>query len=346
MKTNAIIRIVIWCLVLAILTGVLCNVLYRDRLRYMGSSSATAASPVGIDEVPLQALTNEQELSFPKEINEIEIEWVAGDIVIMAKDVEEITVSESDVSNEDYALLWKQNGNKLEILFCEEKRISVFGIGDTPHLYKDLYICVPMDWEANSLEIDAASANVEMHNISVRELDFDGASGTCDFQNCRIQDLDMDTASGDVYYSGSLTTLDFDAASASFIGDLQNTPSRIDMDSMSGCLDIALPEDCGYSLSMDGMSSRFSSDFYGTSMKNNAHVYGDGRCKINVDGMSCDVTIRKLDTIYLPIVDPTVETVPHCTVPDCTDANCAEHGHTAENCTDSSCTEHNQKDHH
>ena len=33
-----------------------------------------------------------------------------------------------------------------------------------------------------------------------------------------------------------------------------------------------------------------------------SHVYGDGRCRIDVDGLNCNVTIRKLDTI---VVDPT-----------------------------------------
>ena len=50
-------------------------------------------------------------------------------------------------------------------------------------------------------------------------------------------------------------------------------------------------------LTMDGMGKRLSSDFNGTSMKNGAHVYGDGRCLINVDGMNCKVDIRKLETI-------------------------------------------------
>lgn len=355
MKRNAIIRIITWCLVLVVLMGVLCNVLYRDRLRYMGSATVETAIPVKLEETPVQMLSNEEELSIPaSSIREIEIEWAAGDIVIMTKDVDSITVSESDVTDPKYSMVWNTKGETLEICFCEEMVGSALGIDFGGDISKDLYIYVPQDWACDSLEIDAAAANVEMQNLTIGELDFDGASGTCDLQNCNIQDLDIDTASGDVYYQGSLNTLDFDAASASFIGDLQNTPSRIDMDGMSGCLDIALPEDCGYTLSMDGLSSRLSSDFEGTSMKNGSHVFGDGRCHINVDGMSCDVTLRKLETIVAPTVDPTEETT-HCTKDPCDDPTCTEHGHsaetctneacavhghTAENCTDETCTEH------
>lgn len=298
MKTNAIVRIVIWSIVLVALVTVMAA-LIADELYLSSYTPVETVSMDIIEATPVNTLPNEDRLLLnPDSIKEIEIEWVSGDILVMAKDVNQITISESDVTAAKYSMVWQVRGNKLEIDFCEESLTSGFGISfgsDIPT--KDLYIYVPLDWAGTSLEIDAASTNVELHNISLNEMDFDGASGTCNFVDCHIQDLDIDTASGDVNYTGTLDTLDFDSASASFIGELQNTPSRIDMDGMSGCLDIALPEDCGYTLSMDGMSSSFRSDFQGTAMKNGSHVYGDGRCRINVDGMSCDVTIRKLETI-------------------------------------------------
>lgn len=315
MKTNAIVRIVIWSIVALLLSGILIYLLglrfgiFPDILYYSSSGEQWAeAVPLETEAVmiPPQPLPNEEELSLnPDTIREIEIEWVAGDIVILAADTEHISVSESDVTNEHYSMIFQTEGDKLEIQFCKDLLMPQLGINLTDNLKKDLYIEVPRDWNGHSIEIDSASANVEMHNITLHKMDVDGADGSCDFQNCRIDDLDIDTASGDVYFSGTLDSLDFDAASASFTGDLQNTPSRIDMDSMDGKLDIALPEDCGFTLTMDGVSSHFNSDFNGTSMKNGSHVYGDGRCRINMDGVDCDVTIRKLETIILA---PTEET--------------------------------------
>lgn len=356
MKSNAIVRIIIWSTVILLLSGILIWMLgvrfdiFPDILYHSSSGERwSEAVPVATEFVvtPVQPLPNEEKLAFPSEINEVDIDWAAGDIVIMGKDVDKITVSESDVSDERYSLQYQVRGNKLEIIFCEERLMAGFGISFGADLRKDLYIEVPKNWVGRSIEIDAASANVEMYDITLQKMDFDGASGTCDFQNCQISDLDIDTASGDVYFSGTLDSLDFDAASASFTGDLQNTPSRIDMDSMSGKLDIALPEDCGYSLTMDDLSSSFRSDFQDTEMKHKSHVYGDGRCRINVDGMRCDVTIRKLDTIYVPAataetdptVDPTVESVPPCTGPNCGDPTCPEH-HGSADCTDPACPRH------
>ena len=302
MKSNAAIRIVIWSIVLVMLVGMLILLMFPwlipDSILYDNPPAETAI-PVPLETevmvVPIQPLPNEETISFPGEISEIEIEWATGDIVIIAKDAEQITVSESDVTDAQYSLQYQVRDTKLEIVFCEDTLLPGFVMGKD--VVKDLYIEVPMDWAGQSIEIDAADANVEMHNITLQKLDIDGADGTCDFQNCRISDLNIDTASGDVYFSGTLDTLNFDAASASFTGDLQTTPSRIDMDSLDGKLDLALPEDCGYTLTMDGMSIHLTSDFNDTSTKNGSHVYGDGRCRINVDGMSCDVTLRKLDAI-------------------------------------------------
>lgn len=309
MKSNAIVRIIIWSIVLVTLVVVLAAFI-ADEVYLSNYTHDETAVLVPLATTPGQILPNEETLTLPADtIRDIEIEWVSGDIVILAADVDAISISESDVTDEQYSMIFQTTGEKLEIQFCEEGLMPGLGIRFTGDLNKDLYIEVPRDWEGRSIEIDAASANLEMHNITVKEMDFDGASGTGDFQNCHISDLDIDTASGDVYYQGTLDALDFDAASASFIGELQNTPSRIDMDSMSGKLDIALPEDCGFTLTMDGMSSSLASDFYGTSIKNGSHVYGDGRCRINVDGMDCDVTIRKLETYFIdPTIDPTEET--------------------------------------
>ena len=269
MKNNAIVRIVIWSIVLLVLSGTLTGLILDERYLsdYTPAAAMFAVPQETVTEVPpVQVLANEKALTFSPDVREIEINWVAGDIIITEKDVEEITVSESDVTDERYALQYQLRGTKLEILFSEESLMDGFGISLAGDLRKDLYIEVPKNWNGNSIEIDAASTNIEMHNITLRELDIDGASGTCDFQNCTIGELDVDAASGDIYYLGNLDRLDLDGASASFTADLQNTPSRIDMDSMDGKLDIALPEDCGFTVTMEGLNTSLYSDFHGTEM--------------------------------------------------------------------------------
>lgn len=292
MKTNAIIRIIVWALVLVLLTGIL--VAFVSEEIYLNDYAAHSSAPGGrFGDTQASVPTGDNMLTFdPSGLNTLQIEWVSGNITVLAKtDITQIRVRETFTSDSRDALICRTSGNKLTVRFREGS--TFIGIHNEDKLRKDLVIEVPADWDCGKLELDIAAADLEIRDMILGEVDIDGASGTCDFVNCTVDDLDIDTASGDVTFAGTLQTLDFDAASASFTGEFRNTPRSIDMDGMSGKLDIALPEDCGYTLTMDGVSSRLSSDFQGSEIRNEAYVYGDGRCRIQVDGVSCDVIIRK-----------------------------------------------------
>ena len=213
----------------------------------------------------------------PSAIREIKIEWISGSVTVEPGDVQEITFLESGNGTDKYEMVWKQSGDELVIQYSKDSSIAGFGLhfGDGS---KDLTVTVPTD--------------LTVRDMIIREMEIDSASGTAKFENCTVSSLDVDTASGDVTFTGSLNELDFEAASASFTGVLENVPDQVNMDSMSGDLTLTLPEDAGFTVSLDAMSSDFSSDFP-TVKKNKSYVCGDGHCKIDVDAMSGDVSILK-----------------------------------------------------
>ena len=227
----------------------------------------------------------------PAAIREIKIEWITGSVTIEPGDVQEITFLESGNGTDKYEMVWKQSGDELVIQYSKDSGIAGFGLhfGDGS---KDLTVTVPRGWVCDSLELDTASTDLTVRDMIIREMEIDSASGTAKFENCTVSSLDVDTASGDVTFSGSLNELDFEAASASFTGVLENVPDQVKMDSMSGDLTLTLPEGAGFTVSLDAMSSDFSSDFP-TVKKNKSYVCGDGHCKIDVDAMSGDVSILK-----------------------------------------------------
>lgn len=284
MKTNAIVRIVVYSLVIIILLGILLAGIGVINYAVNFSSIDTDTEMVTVDlngSVSADAVKN------------IAIEWVAGSVTIRPEDTDEISFSETDVEDEKQKMVWKLDGSTLKIQYCKESiKFPSFGINFNSNLSKDLVITVPRDWVCDTLEIDCASATVNAHELTIREVDFDGASGTCSFYDCHVDELGLDTASGDVVFSGTLNTLDCDAASASCEITVSNVPQRIDIDSASGDLELALPDDCGFICELDTMSGRFSSDFETTST-NGHHIHGDGSCHINVSAMSGDVTIKK-----------------------------------------------------
>ena len=296
MKTNAIVRIVLFSVTILILLAILAAGLtlrYWNRLlKPAAVSSLETAIPERLDSpeaaaAPTIAPAGEDALRFPEDqLRQLKIEWAAGSIVLVPGDAETIEISESEGK---YPMQVRQKDGKLTISYCEDSLLKGFSasIGK-----KDLTVCLPRDLALDSLEIETASATVRINDLTVREVEIDTASGECVLENCALEKLDLDTASGDLRFSGTLEALECDAASGSVYAVLKNTPSRIDMDAASGNLDLTLPEDAGFTVKIDGMSSNFTSDF-ATTTQNGRHLCGDGRCQIQMDAMSGDVIIRK-----------------------------------------------------
>lgn len=232
-----------------------------------------------------------------QDVQEISIEWVAGSIQIIPVQGNRIEVEESGHFGENTMELKRKNG-KLSIEFSRP------GLHLGKDLSKDLLIKVPADWVLNELDISAAAATVSVEGLTVRKVEFEGASGMAEFANCHVDSLDVDTASGDVHFTGSLKKLECDAASASFTGILTNVPSQIEMESMSGGLDLILPEDAGFTVITEGVDCNVTSDFpitcsgthHGGHHDNcdaKTHTHGDGACRIEMSALSGDVRIRK-----------------------------------------------------
>lgn len=281
MRTSAIVRIVLYSIAILILISILAGALFLNNVAihtdwqtFFTSENIGTVASVGY--VPAG------------EIRDIQVEWAAGDIFIEPGDVSEITFSETAGLAEEDQLIWSKKGDKLVIQFCKTR--VYFGISvEAP---KSLKIVVPRDWICDELEIDAASAEVTVTNMTINAVNFDGASGVCTFTDCHVKNLDVDTASGDLRFSGTLTELDCDAASASCTMLLSNCPRRIDADMASGDLRLTLPENCGFTVDLDALSGDFTSDF-ATAQQNGSYVFGDGSCKISVSAMSGDVIIYK-----------------------------------------------------
>ncbi len=290
MKTNAIIRIIVFSLTICILCGILAAGLTYgssasliQTLKNWGSAEDASAAAQKQTPVP----EDETTLFNPKTYRNLEIQWAAGTIRLQPGDVDAIQLTES-MNADTERMVIAQGGDTISVSFKENNTF----VGISEVCEKDLTITVPRDWVCGELEIDAGAAEVRISDLTIGEMDFDGASGKCILENCNISALDLDTASGDIQFSGTLDTLDCDAASASFTADLLNVPSRMDLDSVSGDLELTLPQDAGFIVNLDALSGDFTTDFASLS-QNGQYVCGDGRCRIDVSCMSGNVRIHQ-----------------------------------------------------
>lgn len=291
MKRNAIARIVLFSLIALILTGILVTGLLFRQFAFNSDfpdifhNSGTVSSTGSVSAA---------------DIANISIEWPSGTIRIQPGDVDRITFAETETGKERQQMVWSQDGNTLNLHFSEES-FSFLSFGFSTTISKDLLITVPRNWQCEELSISVASADVTVEDMTINEVDFDGASGVCVFENSIVNELSVDTASGNIHFTGTLDVLDCDAASADCVIQVTNVPSRIDLDSASGDLELILPEYAGFSVSLDALSGDFTSDFP-TTVSGGCYVYGNGSCRIDVDAMSGEVNIRKAVTEPNPTI--------------------------------------------
>lgn len=285
MKTNAIVRIVLYSIAILLLTGILVVGLTFD-LFITDTSSYVENLPVAFDGVTSHGALGAED------IMNLDIDWVSGSITILHDEhTDQISIAETGSDNEKYAMVYSKTGNTLNIQYCKDS-IKFPSLGLNVTVDKDLIITVPADWTCDELTIDTASADVFIIDTKINEVEFNGASGVCYFENCTVGELSMDSASGNLEFTGVLYKLDFDGASADAMVNVSNIPTRIEMDSASGDLELYLPENCGFTCTLTSMSGNFQSDFDTITRKGN-HVHGDGSCKIEVDAMSGNVRIYK-----------------------------------------------------
>ena len=282
MKANAIIRIVLYCAVILVLVGILvCG------LSFGLFSGRRSLSLYNVDTAGTVTSSGSTSASG---IRELDIDWVSGSITIQPGDTDSISYQETGVTDSKYQMVVSESGGTLTIRYTKTSNFPSFGLSG--NLRKNLEITVPRDWSCDELKLNVASADVTISDLTIREADFNSASGVCTFENCEVIDLDVDTASGDIRFTGTLDTLECDAASASFRGFLDNCPSRISMDSASGGLDLTLPADAGFTLDKSTLSGDFFSDFP-TTNQDRKYICGNGYCRIDFSAASGDITIRK-----------------------------------------------------
>ena len=282
MKSNAIIRIILFSFAILVLLGILLGFLAFDAYRFH----------TGQDSIQIETLEQIDTHNINPDIRNIEIDWIAGSITFQ-KDSHATSISVQEFSpvESKYKMVLKQAGQTLKIQYSKDDSIKL-RFGENIDLKKDLVITVPIDWECDSLEIDSAAAEVTLNDMVIREFDFDGASGACRMNNCKIGELDMDTASGDIHFSGTLESLDCDSVSADCHIEVANTPRSIRIDGLSGDLTLILPEDAGFTCELDAMSSSFDTDFDFRTYEDH-YICGNGDCHIKVSAMSGDISILK-----------------------------------------------------
>lgn len=288
MKTNAIVRIVLFSIAILVLGGILIggmllytfavNTDWSEVSNYVGEFFATTdGSVASTGEVNASAVKN------------IEIDWTSGSVTIQRGDVDTISFAETPGLDENQKMLWKLQGDTLVI--NNSRYRVIIGISKS----KDLVITVPMDWNCVDLDIETVSADITVDSLTAEDVTISAVDGQCDFRGtCAIADLTIETVSGDITYKGALGKLECEAVDADFRGTFTSAPSSLDLNSVDGSFDLRFPADIGFTAALNTVSGNFTS-LFPTTNSGNRYVCGDGSCVIEINSVSGSLTINKTE---------------------------------------------------
>lgn len=219
------------------------------------------------------------------DIQEIEINWVAGAVFIEAWDGEDLQFSEnSTVSLDDTTRLYYQvKGGKLSIRYSEKELRSFKGS-------KQLCLYVPQSLAGSleELEVDTTSTDVYITRVDAGKLSLDTTSGSFIVEG-NYGKVSADTTSGNVDLTGDIREVEFDSTSGSLTVMKNQQLVELDADTVSGDVGLSLPKDTGLTVTFDTVSGLLDSGGFTLTRTGSRYTCGNGACVINVDSVSGNV---------------------------------------------------------
>ena len=220
------------------------------------------------------------------QVRSLEIDWVDGSVSIRqdAGDTLRYTVTGGDTDRTAYSL----KDGKLSISAMENSVLNF-----DSHRGADLTVLVPEGWTPQELSVESISAPIQIENLKGTELDVDTVSGVMELKDIQADELSLSTISAKITCSGAAREISLETTSGNCALELTECPKKIDLDSVSGDLELFLPKAAGFTLRLDTVSGKFRSDFDYSIPKDDTYVSGDGSCTVSADTISGNVNIRQ-----------------------------------------------------
>ena len=228
-----------------------------------------------------------QNVSFDaSEVKKLHIEWVSGNVTLKTADQHNVTFRVDGDSALPFS--YQLSGNELDLRYPADNVIWKPAWGS-----KNLTVTVPQSWYARETRIEVTSAVVEVDGLSTEELKLDSTSGPITASGLCCDQIVAGTVSGSVILKGTAEELKLDTTSGRCQAELDERVREIELDSVSGELELILPESLGFEAEVDTVSGSFRSDIPTTASSKGVYTCGNGECGISVDTVSGSISIQK-----------------------------------------------------
>ena len=234
-------------------------------------------------------------------IKDIEVELVSSSLKVMVGSVSKVTVKITTNLPEERRPVAKLDGNTLSVK-TPKNVINNFNFGQ----YKtNVEITVPSSFNKSSrassrdIKLSTVSGSITVKEITADSFDVEAVSGSIKLLDIVAESVDTDTVSGSTTLEGKVRKFDLDTTSGSIhikTSDMINSKSSAN--TVSGSVDITLPENSGFTLDYSSVSGTTHNEFTGfksdRKTKSGNDVYKNGNVKITVGTVSGGINVKKL----------------------------------------------------
>lgn len=213
-------------------------------------------------------------------VSHIEIDWLSGDVTVRYHDEDYIAVTEtaSRTLSKDASLHFWLDGDTLRIRYAKSGKLRAANLPA-----KNLTLCLPRNADLEKLAVETVSADVFVREISSKEFDLDTVSGNIEASGVYVADgfdadsvsgsitvhtlgnggsLDAETTSGAIDITAeTLNSISLCSASGTITAAANSVARNSDLETLSGRVELHLPEDAVFTVRASTLSGNFDSDF-------------------------------------------------------------------------------------
>ena len=227
-------------------------------------------------------------------ITSLDIDWIDGQVKVIPTDGNEVIISEDyQGDKEARRMRWKVENEELIIKYCASGNF----LGTNSLKNKNLTLEIPRTMLAAMAEvkINLVSADLNVTDMTARELEIEVVSGVVALQGISVGALDVETVSGNITVEGTVKNIDLEGVSARMALHLTAQTATVDVGTVSGDVAIYLPADVsGFEAVVDAVSGSVNvSGFENVTNAKGYCRYGDGGIRINMDAVSGGLKIEK-----------------------------------------------------
>lgn len=262
-------------------------------LRNLRLDPATGAWEQAETPTPTEALSTGSDYILPEgtEITALDIDWISGEVEILVTSDSDILVREQPEheTSYSYAMVVTEQDGVLKVRYTEDAFLT---LPDLPA--KKLTVQLPRAVAEHLTEVrlNSVSADFDVAALTVKEtLTFDSVSGDLETDFLTADSAELTTVSGKIDLDGSFRQVTGGSTSGEVDLTLRKCPDRIELNTVSGNVDLELPRNAGFTLDYSTVSGDLESDFPLTA----GGTCGDGSGSITIDTTSGDLKIENLD---------------------------------------------------